>query len=238
MEEHGEHRRVVRLALLLALLWPGLARAEQCRIALALGLDVSSSVDGGEYLLQTRGLAAALAAPEVREAFLAVPGEVVALSIYEWSGRRQQITRLDWTVIRSAADLDAIAAQLLSARRGFEQYPTALGHAIIYGAAALAHAPPCAELKLDISGDGTNNDGIPPNLAVPDAPIVINGLTVGGEGDMLARYYQSYVIRGPGAFVEVAAKYDDFEAAMRRKLERELRPAAVSLLRAAPAPRL
>ncbi len=228
---------MVRFALLLFLSLPGLARAEQCRIALALGLDVSSSVDGGEYLLQTRGLAAALTSPEVREAFLAVPGEVVALNIYEWSGRRQQRTRQDWVMIRSAADLDAVAATLVSARRSFEQYPTALGHAIIHGAATLAHAPPCAELKLDISGDGTNNDGVPPPLAAPDAPIVINGLVIGGDGDTLARYYERFVIRGPGAFVELAEEYEDFEAAMKRKLERELRPAAVSLLRT-PAPRL
>ena len=227
----------MRLALLLTLLLPGLARAEQCRIALALGLDVSSSVDGREYLLQTRGLAAALASPEVREAFLAVPGEVVALAVYEWSGRRQQRLRQDWVVIRSAADLDAVAGALAESRRSFEQYPTALGHAILFGASILAQAPPCAEAKLDISGDGTNNDGIPPPLAAPDAPMVVNGLVVGDDGDTLARYYADFVIRGPGAFVELAEDYDDFEAAMRRKLERELRPAAVSLL-AVPAPRL
>ncbi|WP_233713098.1 DUF1194 domain-containing protein [Amaricoccus solimangrovi] len=229
---------MVRLALALALGLPGAATAEQCRIALALGLDVSSSVDGREYALQTRGLAAALASDSVREAFLAVPGEVVALNIYEWSGRRQQQTRQEWVIIRSAADLDAVAGRLAEMGRSFEQYPTALGHAVLYGAETLAAAPPCAELKLDISGDGTNNDGIPPPLAAPDAPIVINGLVVGDEGETLARYYANFVIRGPGAFVEQASDYQDFEVAMKRKLERELRPAAVSLLGAPPAPRL
>ena len=230
---------MVRLALLLALGLPAAAAAEQCRIALALGLDVSSSVDGGEYLLQTRGLAAALTSQSVRDAFLGAPGEVVALNIYEWSGRRQQMTRQDWIIIRSPEDLDGVAAQLLESRRSFEQYPTALGHAIIYGAETLARAPACAELKLDISGDGTNNDGIPPPLAAPDAPIVINGLVVGDTGDTLARYYENFVIRGPGAFVEIADDYDDFEEAMKRKLERELRPAAVSELGTPPvAPRL
>lgn len=229
----------MRLALLLALGLPAAASAEQCRIALALGLDVSSSVDGGEYLLQTRGLAAALTSQSVRDAFLGAPGEVVALNIYEWSGRRQQMTRQDWIMIRSPEDLDGVAAQLLESRRSFEQYPTALGHAIIYGAETLARAPACAELKLDISGDGTNNDGIPPPLAAPDAPIVINGLVVGDTGDTLARYYENFVIRGPGAFVEIADDYDDFEEAMKRKLERELRPAAVSELGTPPlAPRL
>jgi hypothetical protein len=229
---------VVRLALLLAFGLPGLASAAQCRIALALGLDVSSSVDGTEYLLQTRGLAAALTSERVRAAFLAVPGEVVALNVYEWSGRRQQMTRQDWVVIGSPADLDAVAAALRDARRSFEQYPTALGHAILYGAATLARAPACAESKLDISGDGGNNDGIPPPLAATDAPMVINGLVIGDESDTLARYYENFVIRGPGAFVEIADDYADFEEAMTRKLERELRPAAVSQAGSARQPRL
>ena len=38
----------------------------------------------------------------------------------------------------------------------------------------------------------------------------------------LARYYQEFVIQGPGAFVERADDYADFERAMRRKLLREL----------------
>ena len=229
---------MVRLALLLALGLPGLASAEQCRIALALGLDVSSSVDGGEYQLQTRGLAAALTSERVRAAFLSSPGEVVALNIFEWSGRRQQTTRQDWVIVRAPGDLDAIAARLLGSRRSYEQYPTALGHAIIHGAATLARAPACAELKLDLSGDGGNNDGIPPPLAATDAPIVINGLVIGDDGETLARYYENFVIRGPGAFVEIARDYEDFEEAMTRKLERELRPAAVSQMGAARPPRL
>ena len=51
----------------------GRRRREACRLALSLGLDVSSSVDAREYRLQTEGLAAALIAPEVRGAFLAAP---------------------------------------------------------------------------------------------------------------------------------------------------------------------
>ncbi|MEM9846126.1 MAG: DUF1194 domain-containing protein, partial [Pseudomonadota bacterium] len=44
-----------------------------CRQALALGLDVSGSVDTREYRLQTDGLAEALRDPEVQSAFLALP---------------------------------------------------------------------------------------------------------------------------------------------------------------------
>ncbi|NVJ94571.1 MAG: DUF1194 domain-containing protein, partial [Marivivens sp.] len=43
-------------------------------------------------------------------------------------------------------------------------------------------------------------------------------------------YWKTYVIRGPEAFVEPAAGFDDYEAAMRRKLLRELRSLALGSL--------
>ena len=112
MEKHGEHGALVIRALALALALAGPAAAEQCGLALSLALDVSSSVDAREYRLQTQGLAAALVAPEVREAFLAEPGQRVALQIFQWSGWQQQLVRQDWVTIRSETDLDAVAARL------------------------------------------------------------------------------------------------------------------------------
>lgn len=44
-------------------------KAETCRLALALAMDISVSVDEAEDVLQRQGLAAALIAPEVQEAF-------------------------------------------------------------------------------------------------------------------------------------------------------------------------
>ena len=52
--------------------------------------------------------------------------------------------------------------------------------------------------------------------------ITVNGLVIGANVVTLGRYYQQFVIQGPGAFVEVADDYADFERAMRRKLLREL----------------
>ena len=74
------------------------SRAGECRLALILALDVSSSVDKVEDKLQRGGLAAALIAPEVITAFFASP-DPVALAIYEWSGRYNQEILLDWTKI-------------------------------------------------------------------------------------------------------------------------------------------
>lgn len=215
-----------------ALLAAGLALAAAapagaaCRLALSLGIDVSSSVDAREYRLQTLGLAAALTAPEVVAAFLAVSGQPVRLHVYEWSGARQQAVRQDWVTIASEGDLVEVAARLAGQVRSYAQFPTALGFAMLFGGRALAAGGSgCAELKLDVSGDGTNNDGLSPEMARREpalAGVTVNGLVVGASVEMLARYYAQYVIQGPGAFVERADDYVDFEQAMRRKLLREL----------------
>ena len=60
-----------------------------CRLALALAVDISRSIDSQDYIIQTEGLALALEDPEVRRAIFAPEGEVV-LAIYYWSGRGYQ----------------------------------------------------------------------------------------------------------------------------------------------------
>jgi uncharacterized protein DUF1194 len=225
MEKHGEYRALVKaLALALALV-AGPAAGQECRLALSLALDVSSSVDAREYRLQTRGLAEALTAPEVREAFLAEPTRLVSLQVFEWSGWQQQLVRQDWTTIRSEADLDAVAARLGTQDRSYAQYPTAIGFALLFGGRQLEARTDCARRTLDVSGDGTNNDGVPPEVARRDYPlegITVNGLVIGANSLTLARYYEAFVIQGPGAFVERVGDYAGFERAMRRKLLREL----------------
>jgi hypothetical protein len=218
-------RTALASALAIGLAGGAAAQEPACRLALSLGLDVSSSVDAREYRLQTEGLAAALVAPEVQEAFLAAPEAPVMLQIYEWSGWQQQVVRLDWVTIASPADLARISAGLLGQERSFEQYPTALGFALLFGGRSLEQRPDCERRTLDLSGDGTNNDGVSPEVARRDFPmdgITVNGLVIGANVATLARYYQQFVIQGEGAFVEVANDYADFEAAMRRKLLREL----------------
>ena len=190
-----------------------------------LGLDVSASVDAAEYALQQQGLISALLAPEVREAFLNGPGPV-ALSIFEWSGRFQQDLLVDWTLIETEADLLAAAERIGGGTRRSTDFPTAIGYAIGFAAGRFAEAPPCLFQTLDISGDGQNNDGFPPEAAYAHFPmdgITVNGLAIGGAQREIIEYYRSEIIRGPGAFVEFASDHGDFAEAMRRKLERELR---------------
>ncbi len=217
----------MRAACLLALslvLSPLPARA--CRIALALAVDVSRSISPGDYAIQREGIVAALEDPEVRAAFFA-PGGPVALGIYEWAGAEHQQVVADWRLIAGPADLDAVAALVAGRERPTGDLLTALGAALEFGRDFLARAPPCDVQVLDVSGDGRNNAGPAPARVYARADfgaITVNGLAIGQHEMGVVDYYRAEVIRGPGAFVEVAARQTDFPPAIRRKLIRELTP--------------
>jgi len=221
---------MLRGLMLIGVVLAGPAAAQDCRIALTIGLDVSNSVDADEYALQTGGMAAALVAPEVQAAFFAAPDRFVALQVYEWSGRRRQQVQIDWIEIRRPEDLARAADALRAQPRSTDSYPTAIGRALEFGAAQLDRGPACAQSKIDIAGDGENNDAEEPETALGPAraAITVNALAIGERAEDLRVYYLENVARGPGAFVEVARDHADFERAMRRKLVRELTEAQVS----------
>ncbi len=234
--------RSVLVAVLLGLAAAPVPALADCRQALALGLDVSGSVDKWEYRLQLDGLAAALTDRQVQAAFLDFPETPVRLMVFEWSAEAHQRQIVGWTDIVSTAQLSRIAQRLRDTRSVPVANPsTAIGAAMLYGAAELRTQEKCWQKTLDISGDGPANVGRHPRLidAAETGGVVINGLVIGPDGPTnttknrtnvksLMAYYESHVIRGPGAFVEAALDYEDFARAIRRKLIRELQPAAVS----------
>ncbi len=230
MEQHGEYRALVIRTLtalgLAALASP--AQAEGCRLALLLALDISVSVDQAEDALQRQGLAAAMLAPEVQAAFFSSPAPV-ALAVYEWSGRSTQHVVLPWKMIENEGDLLAAATRISQSERSDSGSATAMGHALAYGATMLKDGPNCLFRTIDLSGDGANNDGYGPKIAYKHFPfdaVTVNGLVINAadfEGELfLVPFFQENVLHGPGAFLEIAQGFEDFERAMRRKLEREL----------------
>lgn len=212
------------------------AHAVECRLALAMAIDVSSSVDAAEDTLQRSGVVAALTSPEVTAAFF--EGDLpVALAVYEWSGRYNQEIILDWVLIDSPAALINAAEAVAASRRSHNDFPTAMGYALGFGAQLLRRSPHCLRKTLDMAGDGQNNEGFPPAAAYAEFPfdgVTVNGLVVNGadfEGEVgLIAYYQSQVLHGPGAFLIIANGFEDYERALRRKLERELAPPAIGAL--------
>ncbi|MDW3224900.1 MAG: DUF1194 domain-containing protein [Paracoccaceae bacterium] len=224
---------MIRFSIISLALCAGTVEAGECRLALVLAIDVSSSVDAKEDALQRGGLVTALTAPEVRAAFFATD-QHVALAAFEWSGRYNQEILLDWTLVKSPQDLLASARVIANSKRSHNDFPTAMGYALGYGAGMLERAPPCLYKTLDIAGDGQNNEGFGPASAYaefPFADVTVNGLVVNGadyeaETGLIA-FYKSQVLHGPGAFIEIAQGFEDYTRAMRRKLERELTPPVI-----------
>jgi hypothetical protein len=221
---------MLRLAFAFACLSaPALA---ECRLALALAVDVSRSIDAQDYVIQTDGMALALTDPDVRAAIFGPEGEV-ALAIYYWSGRGYQDLVQPWLILDSPGTLDAVIREVRRTPRPAAPLATALGDALSYGLDLMSDAPDCARRVIDVAGDGRNNDGISVarTYAREDfSGITVNGLAVGEhEADILA-YYASEVIRGPGAFVELARRQSDYPEALRRKLLRELQGPLIGLI--------
>jgi len=218
---------VGRIALCLALLCAPQG-ALACRLALVLALDVSSSVDAGEDALQRGGLARALLDSDVQDAFFVSP-DPVALMIYEWSGRYNQAKLMDWTMIEDRDDLAFASDKVSRSPRSHNDFPTALGYALGYAATEFQSGPDCLFRTIDMSGDGINNDGFGPAEAYAAFPlddVTVNGLVIHdpeltAEVDLIS-FYETEVIKGPGAFVEVAQGFEDYARAIRRKLIREL----------------
>ncbi len=208
-----------------------------CRLALALAIDVSKSVSTKDYEIQRDGVIAALADAEVRDLLLR-PSNHVALMIYHWSGADYQGVVSDWHEVKADDDLTIISGRVEDHLRFARNLPTSIGHALEFGRQAMADAPDCARWVIDVSGDGRNNDGATPTQAYEwedFGDITVNGLAIGGHEADLVEYYQSDVIRGPGAFVEVALDPEEFPAVIKRKLLRELAEQVSMLVPNAPA---
>ncbi|MEM7500178.1 MAG: DUF1194 domain-containing protein [Pseudomonadota bacterium] len=212
-------------ALVAGLAAPAPALAVGCKLALVLGLDISSSVNEREYEQQLHGLADALAHPQVIEAITTPEGAGIAVITYEWSGYAQQDLITGWEMLVTPNDVEAYAARLKAHRRIYSDFPTAIGKALEYGANLFATAPPCARRTIDLSGDGENNDGVGPEHYRAKGifeGITINGIVILGAYPNPAIYYRGYVMQGPNAFVAIARDFDDYRRVMIGKLLREI----------------
>jgi hypothetical protein len=236
-------RGIPALICLAYLAFPADAIA-QCRQALALGLDVSGSVDKEDFRLQRNGLVAALEHPDVRDALLSTPAIPVRLAVYEWSGPTYQRIIVEWTPITGPDAIARITDRLRSDPRRGVPPATALGTAMAFGATLLDQQPQCWKHTLDISGDGKHNAGPHPRdvqAVLAASGLTVNALVIGADapadGDRrqvqigeLASYFRAWILTGQDAFLETALGFEDYEAAMIRKLTRELQAVVVSEL--------
>jgi Protein of unknown function (DUF1194) len=220
------------LRLMFALLVLAPPAIADCRLALALAVDVSRSIGPADYVIQTEGLAAALEDRDIRSAIFGPEGEV-ALAIYYWSGIGYQNLVQPWVVLDRPEALDKAIWAVRTTPRPKAPLATAMGDALRYGVDLMADAPPCARRVIDVAGDGRNNEGISVARTYERedfSGITVNGLAVGEHEIDLVRYFVDELIHGPGAFVEVAPSQADYPQAIRRKLLRELQGPMIGAL--------
>ncbi|QQA42442.1 DUF1194 domain-containing protein [Pelagovum pacificum] len=206
-----------------------------CDTALALAIDVSGSVSKREYAIQTEGLAVAFLDEVVAEAL--VSGQSAVL-VVQWTGLSRQAVTLDWRRIGTHDDVVALAEEVRTMPREWDMFSTAIGDALAFTVREFDDVADCERRIIDISSDGTSNEGMLPQLLGPTldrAEITVNALVITGAEPNLPDYFRQAVIHGPGAFVEVAAGYEDYPRAIRSKLLQEL---TVPMFKSvAPAPR-
>ncbi|UYN96828.1 MAG: DUF1194 domain-containing protein [Enhydrobacter sp.] len=203
-------------------------------LALVLAVDISGSIDPDEARLQRDGYVQAFQDKAIARAILGGPNGRVAVAYFEWSDAWLQKLLIDWTLLDSEAAIDAFAQRLSRAPISIARR-TSISGALRYAIPLFGRLPYEPTRKvLDISGDGSNNDGGLVTDMRHEAlkeRIVINGLPImndrpnpfgfPNETD-LDRYYLHCVIGGPRSFVEVAQNFEDFPRAIRKKLLQEI----------------
>jgi hypothetical protein len=215
---------------------PPAARAADVPVdlELVLAVDISGSIDEAEAELQRRGYVAALNHPRVVEAIESGIIGRIAVTYVEWAGQHSQQTVIDWTPIEDKATAGAFADAVAEAPMARARW-TSISGAIDY-AATLFDGNGYDGLRqvIDVSGDGVNNSGRSAAAARDEAVaagITINGLPIVNDrlnpwGGLppadLDRYYEEFVIGGPGAFIVVAEDFDRFASAILSKLILEI----------------
>lgn len=213
---------------------PQFASAAGVDLELVLAADVSGSIDQAEAGLQRRGYVQAITDPRVVDAIHRGALGRIAVTYIEWAGTYHQRTVVGWTLIEddsSARDFAAVLNEAPLSTAVWTSISTAIDYAVPLfvdnGYEGLRHV-------IDVSGDGYNNRGRPAEEARDAAVargITINGLPImnqrpnrwgGTPPPDLDRYYQQFVIGGPGSFHIVAQGFEAFADAILHKLIREI----------------
>ncbi len=202
-------------------------------MVLVLAVDVSRSIDEEEARLQREGYRAAMVDPGVVAAVTGGPVGAIGVTYIEWAGIQYQRTVIPWRRLGSAAECAGWADELARAPRDSLNW-TSISGALIAAGKALEGCPFLAARKVvDVSGDGVNNSGPPPEMIrdmLVGAGVVINGLPIVNDRpnfgraptEDLEQHYRERVIGGEGAFLVVAEDFEKFGAAIRRKLISEI----------------
>lgn len=212
-------------------------------VELVIAVDTSRSMEPFEQEIQRDGYVAAFRHEEIVKAIREGVHGRVAVVYVEWAGAGLQRVIVPWTLVDSKETAEAFANEL------DQPIPPTQSRTSISGAidfsAALFDGNNYAGMRrvIDVSGDGSNNQGRPVSMARDEAAargITINGLPLMTRGtrlvewnaDKLDVYYSNCVIGGPGAFMIPVNDWAQFTEAVRRKLVLELAGRQPEVIRA------
>ncbi len=202
-------------------------------VELVLAVDVSYSMDPEEQRLQRDGYIQAITSPDFLKALQAGSYGKIAIAYMQWASAYDQDVLIPWTLIDGPASAKAFAEKLMEApyRRARR---TSISGAIDAAMKTFdKNGYNGVRRVIDVSGDGTNNDGRPVTIARDDA--VREGVTINGlpllirpssysYGDIanLDEYYEDCVIGGTGAFMIPIKDRENFVRATKTKLIMEI----------------
>ncbi|MGE5540569.1 MAG: DUF1194 domain-containing protein [Gemmatimonas sp.] len=195
-------------------------------VTLILAVDVSGSVDMGEFALQRQGYAAALTDRRFLNAIKGGEHQAIAVGYFEWTGPGLDAPVYECTLIHGEADAQVLADKLKSTPRMLFGGGTGVGEAIYFAMGMHDRCPYATDRRvIDVSGDGRTNRGRragPVRDEAVSRGITVNGLAIVNEEPFLEEFYRAEVMGGPGAFVAVVNDFEAFEEAVIAKMVREI----------------
>lgn len=194
-------------------------------VELQLLIDISGSVNTTEYDLQLQGYVNAFRSDRVQQAIINGTEGQIAVQMIMWSGQNAQDISLDWTLIDSAGSADLYADNISAIARPFAGW-TAIGSAIEYGYPLFSdNGFNGTSLVMDVSGDGTNNQGIAPDTARDNALAngidTINGIVITSNQNVIDQYLND-VVGGDTPFLLAPAGFAEFQQAIENKIVAEI----------------
>ena len=205
------------------------SRESQVDVELVIAVDISFSMDSDEQALQRGGYVDALTSRPFLDAVRKGPTGRISVTYFEWAGENDQRVIVPWQIIDGPEAADAFVNELqkTAPRRASR---TSISGALKFSTVLFEQTPYKGLRRvIDVSGDGTNNQGILVTTARDEA--VAKGITINGLPIMLKEtnigfldisnldeYYEDCVIGGPGAFAVPARGREQFVEAIRKKL--------------------
>lgn len=210
------------------------ASAELVDLELVIATDVSRSVNVEEALLQREGVAQAFRSTELVQAIERGALGKIGVVYVDWSTEYNTRVVVDWQSIHDRNSAMRFSDTLMQAPPTWGQR-TSISNAIVLATALIeSNDLEGTRRVIDISGDGPNNFGrslapvreetLAKGIVINGLPIIVAGAEYAGRGFFpdVDKYYQRCVIGGSGAFLVVAKGFEDFAAAIRRKLVLEI----------------